>query len=146
MSEMEDFIEVASDIHETVTRLKYYDDAYTKDQWLKKLRTWRDALNDLEGSFFSVDSDEYVSKWEYDEEVADLNSQILELETDMDKRDEEITELTRKLDQVREKKAELDQALRRIICSAPIAGIPLALEKDIQSACTLVSKRRRKIR
>lgn len=36
--------------------------------------------------------------------------------------------------------AELLQVLKNIVSSAPIVGLPLALEKDIQAACALITK------
>lgn len=35
---------------------------------------------------------------------------------------------------------EMLMALKNIVASAPLTGIPLALEKDIQAACAIISK------
>ena len=35
---------------------------------------------------------------------------------------------------------EMLQALKNIVSSAPLIGLPLALEKDIQSACDLIAR------
>lgn len=35
---------------------------------------------------------------------------------------------------------EMLQALKNIVASAPITGLPLALEKDIQTACDLITR------
>ena len=35
---------------------------------------------------------------------------------------------------------EMLRALKNIVSSAPLIGLPLALEKDIQSACELITR------
>lgn len=35
---------------------------------------------------------------------------------------------------------EMLQALKNIVSSAPVTGLPLAIEKDIQTACDLITR------